>query len=118
MCGNCGLNKAVDHRCYIQPYVEKKKKTLQEDTEETLDVLESSPVEGSVNPETKLEPLIVAFNIECAAKEIEGCKDEGFEPVLIGWSYLGIQDDYHESTSITDFLAEMRSHHHQTNRAH
>ena len=108
VCGNCGFYKDVNHRCYIQPYVAKKKKTSQKETEEHQDTLENSSDEEE-NLDAKPEPLIVAFDIDCAAKDIEGSEDKVFEPVLIGWSYLGVAND-HESTSTPEFLAEMRSH--------
>ena len=95
-CGNCGQTKAVNHQCFIQPY--KAKKDVAEEEDE------------AVLPENqKPEPLIIAFDIECEAKAIEGSYDKVFEPVLIGWSTLREVDDYKEVTSIQAFLKAMKA---------
>ena len=106
MCRNCGLYTDVQHQCYIQPYVAKK--TSEEEKEDHQNREENSSDEEE-DPNAKPDPIIVAFDIEYAAKDIEGSEDKVFEPVLIGWSYLGVTNDYHQSTSIPEFLAEMRS---------
>ena len=108
LCRNCGLYKDLHHPCYIQPYVAKKKKTAQKTTEENLHV-ENSSDEEEEDLDANPDPLIVAFDIEYAARDIEGSEDKVFEPVLIGWSYLGVANDYHQYKSIPEFLAEMRS---------
>ena len=103
VCGNCGQYRDVQHQCFIQPYKVKKA-----DTEtEAGEYMESESEDGELAAVRKPDPLIVAFDIECAANEIEGSKV--FKPVLIGWSYLGEPDDYHEAAIIAEFLSEMQS---------
>ena len=100
-CGNCGQRRYIQHQCFIQPY---KAKNDQQESEEGEDWEEGTDDELANDP--KPPPLIVAFDIECATKEIEGSKV--FEPVLIGWSDLGEVDDYHEASTIAEFLSAMQ----------
>ena len=65
--------------------------------------------EAAVPAKKKPDPLIIAFDIECEAKAIEGSEDKVFVPVLIGWSTLREVDDYYEVTTIKEFLAEMKA---------
>ena len=105
-CGNCGQRKEIQHRCFIQPF--KTKKDAEEPEEEYVG--ESEEENELRLPENKKpDPLIIAFDIECEAKEIEGTEDKVFEPVLIGWSTLREPDDYHEVTTIKEFLTEMKA---------
>ena len=104
-CGNCGEHKEIDHRCFIQPYKAKNTKEHEEEEKEEEEEESEDEDEGDEKP----VPLIIAFDIECEAKEIEGTEDKMFEPVLIGWSILGEPDDYNEVTTISAFLKEMES---------
>ena len=98
-CQNCSRLRKVDHRCFIQPLSER----LDEEQEEEEEV-EAMAEEEETTPGKKKKPppQIVAFDIECEAKEIEDRVDKVFEPVLIGWSMLGEVDDYHEVTTIAE----------------
>ena len=70
---------------------------------------QSDEEENVVSDNEKPQPLIIAFDIECKAKPIEGTEDKLFEPVLIGWSTLREPDDYHEVTTIQAFLTAMKA---------
>ena len=57
----------VHHQCYIQPYVAKK--TSEEEKEDHQNREENRSDEEE-DPNAKPDPIIVAFDIECAAKDI------------------------------------------------
>ena len=107
-CGNCGERKEIQHCCFIQPFKSKKDAEQPEEPEEEH-VAQSDEEEDELRlPEKKKpDPLIIAFDIECEAQDIEGTEDKVFEPVLIAWSTLREPEDYHEVTTIKEFLNEM-----------
>ena len=111
-CGNCGRIQAVSHQCFIQPY-KPKKRSEQEEEDETEKYIGQSEEEDedvrTFSEDEKPPPVIVAFDIECAATPIEGTDDKLFEPVLIGWSTLREPEDYHEVTTIKAFLEAMNA---------
>ena len=105
VCDNCGQYKYVNHKCYIQPWVEKedeKDKEGEIEEEEEEETLQLPSVK-------KPPPLIVAFDIECEAEPIPESEEKVFKPVLIGWSILYEPNDYHEVRTIAEFLMEMRT---------
>ena len=104
--GNCGQYRDINHRCFIQRYVVRKAQTTP-DTDEEVEYSDEEE-EVTLPKKTKPEPLVVAFDIECSAEDVEGCNDKVFKPVLIGWSMLGEVDDYHEVKTVVEFLEEMR----------
>ena len=109
-CGNCGQRKDIQHGCFIQPY--KTKKNTEKPEEEEEQYIGQSDDEEAVmfvSENAKPEPLIIAFDIECEAVPIEGTEDKLFKPVLIGWSTLREPDDYHEVTTIKEFLTQMKA---------
>ena len=80
-CGNCGQRKDIQHKCFIQTY--KAKKDIAEEEE---DMMEEAEEDELVLPEnTKPEPLIIAFDIECEAnrskvvqiKSLNPCSSDG-----------------------------------------
>ena len=75
----------------------------EEEVEEREEEEEGEEGEKRVKP----PPLIVAFDIECEAVPLDESNDKVFSPVLIGYSILGEVDDYHEVTTIAEFLDNM-----------
>ena len=106
VCGNCGQYKDIHHICFIQPY---KAKNDVEEEEDEEDWGEADEEEAELPAKKKPDPLIIAFDIECEAKAIEVSEDKVFVPVLIGWSTLREVEDYHQVTTIKEFLAAMFS---------
>ena len=101
-CKNCQQGKHVNHRCFIQPIASDEVEEVEE--EEEVDVEEEEETESGAEKKVKPPPLIVAFDIECEAVPLEDSEDKVFSPVLIGYSTLGEVDDYHEVTTIAEFL--------------
>ena len=106
-CVNCQRVQHVNHRCFIQPLAQQVVEEQQSFEEEEAEALEEDQTDAG--KKEKPPPLIVAFDIECEAQDIEDSEDKVFAPVLIGWSTLGEVDDYHEVTTIAEFLDEMFS---------
>ena len=80
--------------------------------EERFDEEEAEALEEEENVPGKKEkplPIVVAFDIECAAQPMEGSMEKVFEPVLIGWSTLGDVEDYQEVATIREFLTAMKA---------
>ena len=106
-CKNCGQFKHIHHRCFIQPYSVKKseeEERFEEEEEEALEEEQNGP-----GKKEKPLPLVVAFDIECAAQPMEDSEEKVFEPVLIGWSTLGEVEDYQEAATIHEFLTAMKA---------
>ena len=103
-CVNCQRVQHVNHRCFIQPIAEQVVEEVEEEVEEEET---ESGEENENDKKEKPPPLIVAFDIECEAVEMEGSEDKVFSPVLIGYSTLGEVNDYHEVTTIAEFLDDM-----------
>ena len=106
-CKNCGQFKDIQHRCFIQPYSMKKSEEGERFDEEEEEALEEE--QNVPGKKEKPLPIVVAFDIECAAQPMEGSEEKVFEPVLIGWSTLGEVEDYQEVATIREFLTAIKA---------
>ena len=105
-CTNCGEFKHVNHRCYIQPIVEKEpqEQELQDPLEEPLQWQCEDDDNENENSGPPPRPILVFADIECALSE-----DRVFVPNLICWSSEEDADEVHHSDSMEEFLEALQA---------
>ena len=104
-CTNCGEFKHVDHRCYIQPIVEKPPQEQQQDPlEDPLHFQFEADDDGDENRGPPPPPVLNFADIECYLT-----KDRVFVPNWICWSSEEDGDFVHHSDSIDEFLESLQS---------
>ena len=105
-CTNCGEFKHVNHRCYIQPIVEKEpqEQELQDPLEEPLQWQCEDDDNENENSGPPPRPILAFADIECALSE-----DRVFVPNLICWSSEEDADEVHHSDSKEEFLEALQA---------
>ena len=105
-CTNCSEFKHVNHRCYIQPIVEKEPQEQEEHDplEEPLQWQCEDDDNENENSGPPPSPILVFADIECALSE-----DRVFVPNLICWSSEEDADQVHHSYSMEEFLEALQA---------
>lgn len=105
-CRNCNETVLGDHQCYIQPIVEKEKKSglrmVEENKDEELMLEMEEEENGEENDgeeSKKVEPLKCVIDFECSKGH-----NKAFEEIRVGWRYIGEEGSFREAETALEML--------------